>query len=235
MNKVLTQQLKLQGSKWDSVSPNAKDLVKSMMNRDVEARVDSMQALAHPWFKQFEFELKGSKEIEQVVMNMSRCIPQKRLGQATWIFLVNYLLGREEKTICELVFEKWDQDRDGKVSREELVEGFCECMSRSRATKEVDRLMGLIDTDGNGTLEYSEFLAAAVDRKVLLSDKKLRVAFNILDRDGSELISIGELKEVFGGDGLPDYAWKEIIDEVDENGDGEISYQEFKEMMRKFA
>ena len=82
--------------------------------------------------------------------------------------------------------------------------------------------MGLIDTDGNGTLEYSEFLAAAVDRKVLLSDKKLRVAFNILDRDGSELISIGELKEVFGGDGLPDYAWKEIIDEVDENGDGEV-------------
>lgn len=82
--------------------------------------------------------------------------------------------------------------------------------------------MGLIDTDGNGTLEYSEFLAASIDRKVLLSDKKLRMAFNILDQDGSEFISLNELKEVFGGDNLPDASWKEIIMEVDENGDGEV-------------
>ena len=84
-------------------------------------------------------------------------------------------------------------------------------MAKDRAIKEVDRLMGLIDTDGNGTLEYSEFLAASVDRKILLSDKKLRVAFNMLDKDGSEYISLDELKEVFGGDNLPDTAWKEII------------------------
>lgn len=45
--------------------------------------------------------------------------------------------------------------------------------------------MNLIDTDGNGTLEYSEFIAAAIDRKLLLSDKKLKVAFNMLDKDGS--------------------------------------------------
>ncbi len=28
--------------------------------------------------------------------------------------------------------------------------------------------------------------------------------------------------------------WDEIIREVDKNGDGEISYEEFKEMMQKF-
>ena len=82
--------------------------------------------------------------------------------------------------------------------------------------------MGLIDTDGNGTLEYSEFIAASIDRKILLSDKKLKVAFTMLDKDGSECISINELKEVFGGNTLPDSSWKEIIEEVDENGDGEV-------------
>ena len=104
-----------------------------------------------------------------------------------------------------------------------MIEGFCECMPKSRAIKEIDRLMGLIDTDGNGTLEYSEFLAASVDRKMLLSDKKLRIAFNMIDKDGSEFISMIELKEVFGGDDLPEAAWKEIIEEVDENGDGEVN------------
>ena len=66
-----------------------------------------------------------------------------------------------------------------------MIEGFAEQMPRETAIKEVNRLMNLIDTDGNGTLEYSEFVAASVDRKVLLSDKKLKIAFNMLDKDGS--------------------------------------------------
>ena len=85
--------------------------------------------------------------------------------------------------------------------------------------------MSLIDTDGNGTLEYSEFIAASIDRKILLSDKKLKIAFNMLDKDGSECISLNELKEVFGGSNLEDKAWKEIINEVDENGDGEVRFK----------
>ena len=121
-----------------------------------------------------------------------------------------------------MVFHLWDKDRDGKVSKTELIEGFAEQMPRSQAINEVNRLMSLIDTDGNGTLEYSEFVAASVDRKVLLSDKKLRIAFNMLDKDSSNHISINELKEVFGGNNLADFAWKEIIGEVDENGDGEV-------------
>ena len=79
------------------------------------------------------------------------------------------------------------------------MQGFSEFMPREQALKEVYRLMILIDTDGNGTLEYSEFIAASIDRKILLSDKKLKAAFNMLDKDASRCISINELKEVFGG------------------------------------
>jgi len=43
------------------------------------------------------------------------------------------------------------------------------------------------------------------------------------------------LKDVFGGGKIPDEVWKEIIREVDQNGDGEISFKEFKEMMMKVS
>lgn len=98
---------------------------------------------------------------------------------------MNYLLDRNEKRTCETVFHNWDKDRDGKLNKQELIEGFAEQMPREHAIKEVKRIMNLIDTDGNGTLEYSEFVAASVDRKILLSDKKLKIAFNMLDKDGS--------------------------------------------------
>lgn len=35
------------------------------------------------------------------------------------------------------------------------------------------------------------------------------------------------------GTTVPDSEWKELIKEVDENGDGEISMQEFVDMMKK--
>jgi len=41
-----------------------------------------------------------------------------------------------------------------------------------------------------------------------------------------------EIKEVLGkGLKLKDEIWKKVITEVDLNGDGEISFEEFKKMM----
>jgi calcium-dependent protein kinase len=74
---------------------------------------------------------------------------------------------------------------------------------------------------------------ATINKNNLLSKERLETAFKMFDKDGSGKISIPELKENFGGDKVPDSVWKEIIREVDDNEDGEISYQEFKEMMLK--
>jgi Ca2+-binding EF-hand superfamily protein len=48
------------------------------------------------------------------------------------------------------------------------------------------------------------------------------------------LISAEEIKEVLGfGKTLSEEAVNEIIKQVDENGDGQISFEEFATMMRK--
>jgi len=56
----------------------------------------------------------------------------------------------------------------------------------------------------------------------------------MFDKDGSGLISAEEIKEVLGfGKTLSEEAVNEIIKQVDENGDGQISFEEFAAMMRK--
>jgi len=56
----------------------------------------------------------------------------------------------------------------------------------------------------------------------------------MFDKDGSGLISSEEIKEVLGfGKTLSEEAVNEIIKQVDENGDGQISFEEFAAMMRK--
>ena len=102
------------------------------------------------------------------------------------------------------------------------------------AEAEVDKIMKIADTDGSGEIDYSEFVVATINKKKLLSNEKLETAFNLFDKDGSGSISAFEIKEVLGvGKNIEEKVWSEIITEVDANGDGEISFLEFKIMMQK--
>lgn len=49
------------------------------------------------------------------------------------------------------------------------------------------------DTDGNGTINYTEFLAATMDATTFLRENYLNTAFHMFDTDGSGKIDSGEL------------------------------------------
>lgn len=126
-----------------------------------------------------------------------------------------------------------DKNSDGKLSREELIEGYTTILG-DLAEEEVDRIMKIADTDGSGEIDYSEWVVATMDKRKLLTNEKLESAFNLFDRDGGGSISANEIKEVLGvGKNIDEKIWNEIIMEVDANGDGEISFLEFKVMMQK--
>lgn len=55
----------------------------------------------------------------------------------------------------------------------------------------------------------------------------------MFDKDGSGTISKDEIKEALGG--LEEKIVDEIIREVDQNNDGEISFEEFEKMMSKMV
>ena len=103
--------------------------------------------------------------------------------------------------------------------------------------------MEKVDCDGSGTIDYSEFVTGCVDLKNLLNARQLEYAFSQFDevseclhQDGSGQISKKELKMILGvgcNSHIPEEVFEEIIKEVDENSDGEISFLEFERMMNK--
>ena len=95
-------------------------------------------------------------------------------------------------------FKSLDKNSDGKLSREELIEGYRAIMGDLAAEEEVDKIMKIADADGSGEIDYSEFVVATMDKRKLLSNEKLETAFNLFDKDGSGSISAIEIKEVLG-------------------------------------
>jgi len=95
-------------------------------------------------------------------------------------------------------------------------------------------MFSAVDTDNSGFIEYTEFVLAASNQSSLTSQEKLHAAFRMFDKDGSGIISADEIRDVlnFGGaNSLSLEAIDAVIKQVDENGDGEIQFEEFVVMM----
>ena len=120
-----------------------------------------------------------------------------------------------------------DVNGDGKLSKEEIQNGYLQFFGRSLNDTEVDEMFAKVDADGSGEIDYSEFVVATMNEKNLISNNKLQTAFKMFDKDGGGSISTDEIKQVLSfGQNLDEKVVNQIIEQVDANGDGEITCDE---------
>ena len=84
-------------------------------------------------------------------------------------------------------------------------------------------------------INFSEFITVTIKKEKLLSEEMLKNAFKMFDlvrysynQDGNGYITIDELKEVISFDVGKFEDWKQIINEVDTDGDGKVKYKLIK-------
>ena len=137
------------------------------------------------------------------------------------------------------VFSKFDTNNDGKLTREELKNGLIKHLykgkkSKASAEKEVNIIFSKLDGNNNGHIECEEFVRAGIDKKVLRDRKFLEMTFDFLDKNKNGEISVEELKEVFGvGSGEDEKTLIDLMKSIDTDFDGQISFEEFYNMMIK--
>lgn len=114
------------------------------------------------------------------------------MQQAVLTYIVSQLVSNEEISATKKIFKELDTNNDGKLSRDELIQGY-RTFYGEFAEEEASRIMAIADTDNSGEIDYSEWLVATANRKQLLSEEKLRAAFSFFDKDNSGSIEIKEL------------------------------------------
>ncbi|XP_063413148.1 calcineurin subunit B type 1-like isoform X1 [Mytilus trossulus] len=127
-------------------------------------------------------------------------------------------------------FCKLDKDNSGSLSVDEFMS-----IPELKDNPLVQRVVSIIDTDGNGEVDFKEFLNGLSQFSVKGDPKdKLRFAFAIYDMDKDGYISNGELYQVLKlmvGDHLKDTQLQQIVDKTvvmaDQDMDGKLSFQEF--------
>jgi len=95
-----------------------------------------------------------------------------------------------------------------------------------------------LGTDGNDTIEYTEFLAVALDKRKVLKEDVVWEAFKVFDSDGSGTVSKKELCKILTGrtsDKIRqvhgEQAIEAFLDSYDTSDDGVIDFDEFLSML----
>ena len=109
-------------------------------------------------------------------------------------------------------------------------------LDQNYSEQEVERLIEEIDEDGNGKIEFEEFLGALVN-KSLGDENIIKQAFAILDRTDSGYITPNDLRHAMLclGENYTIEEIGEMISLVDDDQDGVINFQEFNKLIKKCA
>ncbi|KAK8504833.1 hypothetical protein V6N13_056164 [Hibiscus sabdariffa] len=230
-SEILGGKVDFTSNPWPSISPQAKDLVKKMLTLDPKKRLTAQEVLNHPWIKE-DGEAPDTPLDNAVLLRLKQFKAMNNFKKVALRVIAGCLSEEEIQGLKEM-FKGMDTDNSGTITLEELQQGLAKQGTKLNKF-EVKQLMEAADADGNGTIDYDEFITATMHMNRMDREDHLYRAFQHFDKDNSGYITTEELEQGLREHGMHDgIEIKEIISEVDSDNDGRINYDEFVAMMRK--
>ncbi|CAF1778145.1 unnamed protein product [Brassica oleracea var. botrytis] len=218
---------------WPRVSETAKDLVRKMLEPDPKKRLSAAEVLEHPWIQNAKKAPNVSLG-ETVKARLKQFSVMNKLKKRALRVVIAEHLSVEEVAGIKEAFEMMDSNKTGKINLEQLKHGLHKLGQQQMADADLQILMEAADVDGDGTLNYGEFVAVSVHLKKMANDEHLHKAFSFFDQNQSDYIEIEELRQALNDE--EDTSSEEVIaaimQDVDTDKDGRISYEEFAAMMK---
>ena len=246
MKKIKEGNYDLKKYPWGVISEEAKDLVKGLLQINTKKRYTAKAALEHKWFKiektkstVMTYNVKH-RQLNKLIDNLMKYRSDNILRCAVIALLVHNSIQLNQAHDAVKLFNQIDKNGDGKISKDELFNGlqpYKKDISDEQLRKQVDIIFNNIDSDHNGYLEYEEFVRAAIDKDHFLSVNFLQFAFNYFDKDHDGEITLEEVKNKFflsdknRNNAKAQEQLQQSFNEIDINGDGKLSFEEFGKMM----
>eukprot|EP00927_Polykrikos_kofoidii_P061236 TRINITY_DN5609_c0_g1_i1.p1 TRINITY_DN5609_c0_g1~~TRINITY_DN5609_c0_g1_i1.p1 ORF type:complete len:653 (-),score=115.76 TRINITY_DN5609_c0_g1_i1:108-2066(-) len=217
------------------VSGDAKNLLGRLMSAPRQ-RPLAGKVLGHRWFT-IRQPRRGKSAAKKLLMSVvERLIEFSRhnkLKRAVLHIMADHAPVEEIRHIRSL-FASLDRDFDGLLLPRDLRKALVETCGK--VPPNLSAMMRSLDSEGVGVLEFTAFAAALIDKRFYQEVNACRDAFDTIDADGDGLLSPEEIAHVLcnasvKGAMTPADLAKLLREDVDQNGDGAISFSEFRAMV----
>ena len=222
--------------RWINSSNEVKDLISKLLVYDPKKRLTAIEALQHPWFKKANSDILfyniPKNEILHCIQNLLSYNIKSKFEELVLCYIIHNMSKPKEAKTAIKIFKLVNITGDGKLQKNELKKTLLYFVSEEYL-QNFDKIFDLIDGENHGYIEYEEFLRAALDKKVILSEENIKNAFHFFDKDNNGFISKEQMKSFFKDPyiNLNEQIYNHIFEEIDINRDGKIDFQEFRNMM----
>jgi calcium-dependent protein kinase len=239
INSIKTKNYDENNPKLLTHSEEVRDLISHLLEKDTNKRFSAKEALNHKWFKKFNARILfgnfREQDIQPYIDNLFNYTCSSKIQQLVIAFLVHNLPHTESSNNIIKLYRYFNISGDCELTKEELINGLNKYRDKELVNEKVDNIFSLLDGDRNGHIECEEFLRACIDKKEILNDEYLKYAFKFLDKENTGLLNDQTIISAFltGENKLFEVAVNKVINDVDEDGDGMINFEEFKQLMLK--
>ena len=140
------------------------------------------------------------------------------------------------------IFDLFDDDGEGSIDRNEMRD-LMRKFSPEATIDEIEAVCDALDSDGGGDISFEEFfdftqklifhMASVGDTRALAGDM-----FRLIDADNSGEITVHEMHAVVSdllGLDLSVEDVFNVVQDIDEDGNGELDLEEFEVLLERFG
>ncbi|RZB47706.1 CDPK-related kinase 1 isoform B [Glycine soja] len=183
---------------WPSLSADAKDFVKRLLNKDYRKRLTAAQALSHPWLVnhcddvKIPFDMIIHKLVKTYICSSS--LRKSALGAlAKTLTLVQLAYLREQ-------FNMLGPNKSGLISMQNFKTAILRSATNASKDSRVLDYVNMVSSIQYRKLDFEEFCAAAISVHQLEGmeswEQHARRAYEMFEKEGNRPIMIEELASV---------------------------------------
>ena len=224
----------------DEYSPYAKELVALLLEKNIKKRINAEQALNHPWFDVFKCkdiltDIQDKDTIKRFIENLKNYKRGSIIQETALAFLVhNYPDLDEVVNACKL-FGQIDKNGKGKITLNDFIEGLNKILKKNME-EDAKKIFENLDEYSSGYLEYEQFIRAAINKKIFLTEDTLKFTFNFFDKENTKKITSESILKIFEESIKKDENVKieleNMIKEASPNENLEMDFDNFTEFMK---
>ncbi|WMV17172.1 hypothetical protein MTR67_010557 [Solanum verrucosum] len=215
---------------WPTLSSEAKDFVKRLLNKDPRKRMTAAQALGHPW-------IKNSHNIEValdiLIFKLMKAYMQSSALRKAALRALSKTLTVDELFYLKEQFALLQPSKNGTISFDNVKTALMKHATDAMKEARIHDFLASLNALQYRRMDFEEFCAAALSVHQLEAfdrwEQHARCAYEIFEKEGNRAIMIEELASELGlSPSVPVHA---VLHDWLRHTDGKLSFLGFAKLL----
>ncbi|XP_060193284.1 CDPK-related kinase 5 [Lycium barbarum] len=215
---------------WPTLSSEAKDFVKRLLNKDPRKRMTAAQALGHPW-------IKNSHNIEVpldiLIFKLMKAYMRSSALRKAALRALSKTLTVDELFYLKEQFALLEPSKNGTISFDNVKTALMKHATEAMKEARIHDFLASLNALQYRRMDFEEFCAAALSVHQLEAlerwEQHARCAYEIFEKEGNRAIMIEELASELGlSPSVPVHA---VLHDWLRHTDGKLSFLGFAKLL----